>query len=150
MANITDLGKAYKKAQDIYKEKEAELKKLGTAWEEAETELLNAMVEEGVPSIRIEGYGLFSMSVQNYLSVNAANKERFFKYLETSGNYGILKLDINPKTLTTWLKGHLDELIKTNQDSGLDQVEARQKSLEFLNENGANYFTKRGISLRAD
>ena len=106
------------------------------------------MADEGVSSIRIEGIGLFSLSVTNYLSVTNDKKETFYPYLQEAGHGGLLKLDVNSRTLTAFLKQHLDELVKEREANGLDSVEAMESALKFLNERGASCFTKRGISLR--
>lgn len=136
-----------KKKSDFLSE---ELKKTNAEWEEVEKELLNAMVEEGTSSIRLEGMGLFSMRTRSFLSVNAANKPNFYEYLKESGNGDLLKLDVNPRTLTAFLKGHQETLESQYLNEGLDPVDARKKALEFLNQKGASYFSERGVSFKGD
>lgn len=146
---LTELAKSFfdcKKSHDDLTEK---LKEVEKNWQDVETQMLDAMIEEGVNSISIEGCGQFSMRTKNYLSVNAANKEKFFEYLKESGNGHLLKLDVNPRTLTAFLAEHMEGLVETAQKEGLDIVDARDKALKFLNDKGANYFTKRDIALRA-
>lgn len=147
---LTDIAKRYKELQDKHEAKNEELKAIGKDWTACETELLEAMVDEGVNSIKIDGVGLLSMRTKNYLNVNAANKPSFYEYLQASGNGGLLKLDVNPRTLTAFLGDHLQELIKAKvQAEGKDEIEARNEALEFLKSKGAAYFSERGISLRA-
>lgn len=146
---ITELAKRYDELQTKHEEQSDILKAISTEWEALETELLEAMAEEGVNSVRLDGIGLISMSVSNYLSVNAANKPGFYEYLKAAGHGGLLKEEVNPKTLTAFLKGHLEELIKGFQENyDMDTVAARDAALIFINDKGASYFTKRGISLR--
>ena len=126
------------------------LKELSEKWDEAEKLLIEAMVEEGVNSVDLDGIGKFSMVTKNYLSVNAANKPGFLDYLKSSGNGAIIKEDVNPRTLTAFLKDHLEAVIGTYEQTGLDKVDARNAALEFLKEKGAAYFSDRGISFRKE
>ncbi len=147
---LINLGKQFRKFKDEYKEKEDALKALGNEWEECEKQLLDAMVEEGVNSINIEGVGLLSMRTENYLSVNAANTGFFYTYLKESGNGGLLKEYVNPRTLTTFLKEHLELKINEIKDAkGIDEFDARKEALDFLQTKGAAYFSKKSVSLRA-
>jgi hypothetical protein len=143
---ISDLVKKYAELEDRAEEQKAKLKAINDAWAEVETKLLEAMAEEGIKSTKLEGLGRFSLVTKNYLSVTAANKPSFFDYLKASGNGALLKEDVNPKTLTAFLKGHLEEIIKEFSDKGMDTVDARNKALEFLNQKGASYFSERVIS----
>jgi len=145
---LTDLARQYRELR-AKKEFQADvLKAISADLSTSESELLEAMVEEGVNSLRIDGVGLLSMKVTNYLSVNVANKPAFFEYLQESGNGGLLKLDVNPKTLTAFLSEHLKALTKDYVDSGMDEIDARNKALDGLKSKGASYFSERGISLR--
>lgn len=145
---LVELGKKFFELKTKHEEQSAALKELGAEWEAVETELLETMAEEGVSSINIDGLGLFSMSTRNMLSVNAANKEKFWEYLKESGNGHLLKLDVNPRTLTAFLGEHLAALIEKRKAEGKMEFEAREEMLKFLNEKGASYFVKRGISFR--
>lgn len=146
---IVELLREFKSVKDEYEQAEAVLKILTTKWDQAEAALLEAMVEEGVSSFNVEGIGTASMRTENYLSVNAANTEQFYQYLKLSGNGALLKESVNPRTLQAWLKQHLQDVIaQFETDDGIDSVDARDKALEFLNKQGASYFTKRGIALR--
>lgn len=146
---LTDLARSFVEIKARHEAKSEELKAINAEWQACEEQLLDAMVDEGVASTRIDGVGLISMRVENFLSVTAANKEQFYSYLQSSGNGGLLKLDVNPKTLTAFLKEHLATLVKQSVESGLDEVQSREKSLEYLKNVGANYFTKRTLSHRA-
>ena len=147
---LVELGIKFKKFKDDYKEKEDALKLLGNEWEECERELLDAMVEEGVNSIDIDGVGKLSMRTENYLSVNTANTPFFYSYLKESGNGALLKEYVNPRTLTSFLKEHLE--LKTAEiaaQKAIDEFDARKEALDFLQGKGAAYFSKKSVSLRA-
>lgn len=144
---ITDLAKKFAELKTKHEAQSDVLKQIAGEWTEIEAQLLEAMAEEGVKSTHIDGVGMFTMAVTNYLSVNAANKMVFYPYLKESGNGDLLKEEVNPRTLTAFLKGHLDEIIKRYEDQGHDQVDARNKALEFLNQKGASYFTKREVRM---
>lgn len=147
---ITKLATKFKELRAQSEEQTKALKELNLEWEAVEKELLEAMAEEGVRSVDIEGLGKFYMTTKNYLSVNIANKPSFYDYLQESGNGNLLKLDVNPRTLTAFLKGHLEELISQKVQGGLDQIEARNQALEFLNKKGASYFVDRGVSFKEE
>lgn len=146
---ILEHAKRFKELKAKSAEQDAALKETNKEWDECELQLLEAMIEEGVNSINIDGLGLYSMRTENYLSVNAANKPVAYGYLKESGNGSLLKEEVNPRTLTAFLKGHLADLIKARvENTGVDEVIARQACLEFLNSKGVNYFTKRGVALK--
>lgn len=145
---ITELARKFKELKHEYGDLEERLKKVNDIWTQTEAALLEAMAEEGVRSVSIEGVGTVTLRTKNYLSVNAANKERFYSYLQEAGHGGLLKLDVNSRTLTAFLKQHHEELTQNLvQGEGLEFIEAREKALEFLNSKGANFFTKRDIGL---
>lgn len=128
-----------------------ELKKAEEEWDSVEQRLLFEMVEEGVNSVSFEGLGRLSMVTKNHLSVTAANKPEFFKYLRESGNGGLLKEDVNAMTLTAFLKTHLEEMIAKNQaELGMDIVEARRCALDMLNGRGASYFSKKTVTFKGE
>lgn len=147
--SITELAARYRELEELSKAKSEELKKIDSEWTECETKLLEAFVDEGVNSVRLEGLGLFSMVTKNHLNVTAANKASYFEYLKATGNDGILKLDVNAKTNGAFLDSHLDTLIEGfMSEQGLDKVDARKVALEFLNKKGVSYFTEKRISVR--
>lgn len=148
MDKITMLSKTLHSLRESHAEASDALKEIAAKRDDAESALIDAMVEEGVKSISVQGLGLFTFTTKNYLSVNAANKPQFYAYLQESGNGDLLRLDVNPKTLTAFLREHLDGLIAQKEQDGLDSVTAREVSLKFLNERGASYFSERGISVR--
>ncbi len=147
--NTIVLARKFKEQKVAYEAQKETLEKLGKEWEETENALIAAMIEEGVNSVRLDGLGLFSLRTTNFLSVNAANKPGFFDYLKEVGHDSILKLDVNPRTLTAFLNEHLKELqSKLCNEKGIDDISARNEALEILNKRGASYFTKRDIALK--
>lgn len=148
--NLVKLAQEYHAARAKCDALKDQLSEANKAKDEAESVLLEAMTDNEVSSVRIEGLGLFSMTTTNYLSVNAANKPKFYAYLKASGNGGLLKEEVNPKTLTAFLKGHLVEMTKKIADADkLEDFDANKKALEYLKEKGAEYFSERGVSLRS-
>lgn len=148
---ILELSRKFKLLKQQSEEQAEKLKAVNKEWADCEEQLLAAMVEEGVNSVDIAGVGKLSMRTENYLSVTAANTESFYLYLKESGNGALLKESVNPRTLQAWLKQHfIDVQAKFIETKGLDEISARDEALKFLNQKGANYFTKRGIALRAN
>ncbi len=144
---IVELAKKYKDFDARHKAASAALKLLNEEWGECEVELLEAMVEDGVNSVKLEGVGNFSMATKAFLSVTAANKPSFFIYLKKTGNGGLLKEDVNSATLSSFLKDHLEQLVRDKVNSGKDEVDARKEVLEYLNKQGASYHTERQIRM---
>lgn len=147
-ASINALAKKFFALKAKHEAAADALKAIGAEWEEAEQALLAAMVDEGTNSISIAGMGMFVMTTKNYLSVNAASKPQFFQYLKKAGHGALLKEDVNPRTLTAFLKGHLEEVTQKYVAAGKDAVEARNEALKYLNSQGASYFSDRGVSFR--
>lgn len=135
-----------------HKLRDDEIKKMkeenDAEWDVIEKEMMELMVQDGVPSIRIEGLGLFSLVTKNYLSVNAANKPQFFEYLQESGNGSLLKLDVHARTLEAFLKTHSEELISKFQAEGLDLFEAKEKAHGVLIARGAAHFKDQRIQMK--
>ena len=146
---IQELTAKFKQLKTAYDEADEKLKEINAAWNACDEELLAAMVEEGVNSASFAGIGTISMRVKNYLSVNAANKSGFYDHLREIKKDDILKLDVNPKTLGSFLDGYLADLKAKymEEDGELDQISARDKALEFLKSKGVSYFTKRDLAL---
>lgn len=150
MSKLVEICKRYREIKTAHEGLSDQLKQLGQVWTDTELELIDAMVEEGTNSIDVEGAGKFSLCTKNYLSVNAANKAQFYPYLKESGHGGLLKEDVNPKTLTAFLKTHLVEVEGKFKAEGMDQFDASKAALEFLKSKGAAYFSEKTIMLRSN
>lgn len=146
---IVSLGKMYRSLQNLSEAIKELQKVVDSEWSTIEADLQEAMIEEGCKSINVNGLGMFTMRARNMLSVNAANKSTlFFPYLTESNNADILKLDVNPKTLGAFLDSHFAELQSKYEAEGMDNIQARDKALEFLKEKGVTYFVKRDIAFK--
>lgn len=148
MSKIGELAKKYREIEAKHKELSTQVKELGEEWTAIETKLIEAFVEEGVNSAKLEGLGHFILSTKNFLSVTAANKEHYFNYLKKSGHDSILKLDVNPRTNGAFLDQHVEALIAEKTGAGLNLVEARKAALEFLAAQGVSYFSEKRIQVR--
>jgi hypothetical protein len=145
---LLELGKKFRALKDQSEAKDDELKLINKAWDECEAELIQAMIDDCINSFDIEGVGKISLARSSFLSVNAQNKEKFYKYLQDSGNGALLKLDVNPRTLGAFLKDHEKELTKKFMDeAGIDEIDAKAKADEVLKEHGAAIFAKTQIRL---
>lgn len=146
---LIELGKRFKEIKDAHDRIKAALDDASAEWDRVEAELKSAMLEDCVNSVDIEGVGKLSLVRKSYLSVNAANKPEFYKYLQESGNGDLLKLDVNPRTLTAFLKTHKDDLTKQFMViDNLDKIDAEEKAEMLLKEKGASHFAEVSISLR--
>lgn len=136
---VRDLAKQFGDLKRAHEAASAVVKALGDRWDECERQLVAAMVEEQTPSIRIDGYGLFSLVRSAFPSVTAANKPQFFEYLKGSGNAGLLRLDVPTNTLTAFLKEHKKELAKQFQTSGVTAFQAHLLTCYRDSEGGNPY-----------
>ncbi len=151
MANskILALAKQFHSYKNQVKEMAEALKTLNAEWTAIESELLEAMVEEGVGSVKIDGLGNFILSTKTYLSLPAANRPQGYEYLKANGLGDIIKEYADPRTLGATLDLHFGNLVSQLQtNSELDIVDARKQAVELLNSKGFNYFSERTISLR--
>lgn len=146
--SITELGQEFVALKKQYEEKEKELKEIGAKWEQVEKDLLEEMALVGVDSFSLEGLGKLYFRNQNYYTVAGDHKQAFFEYLKECGNEHLLKLDVHPNTLKSFLNEHEQLLIADNVAKGMDEMEAKSEALEFLKSKGASFFTKRGLSFR--
>lgn len=148
---IVELAANFTNLRNKKDELSATLKAFTANLDEAEKQLLEAMAESGVNSIKLEGLGLFSMRTKNYFNVNAEDKPKFFEYLKNTSNESILKLDINPQTLKAFLSDHFEELVKTQIDfTQEDLVTARQSVQTYLENYGVKCFTDRVVSFKKE
>jgi hypothetical protein len=172
-SGIKELARQFGDLKRAHEAIAALLSALGERWDENEKALIEHMIEEGISSVKIEGYGNFILSRSTYPNVNAANKPAFFEYLKASGNEGLLRLDVPTNTLTAFLKKHVEELKAQLTATGLtahqaqclstlpefsdaakgvghplDEMIAEDIAQAILKSQGAVMFTKTGISLR--
>lgn len=147
MSKISELAKQYREVEAQHEALSKQLKELSEKWTSIESKMMEAFIEEGINSVKLDT-GHFILNTKNYLSVTAANKEQYFEYLKASGNDGILKLDVNPRTNGAFLDRHVEELVTAKEAEGLNKIEARDKVLEFLKQKGVSYFSERRISVR--
>lgn len=146
---LIELGERFSALKKQHEALKTQLDDVRIEWELVEEQLLAAMTEDCINSFDVENLGKFTVAKKNYLSVNAANKPSFYGYLQESGNGDLLKLDVNPRTLTSFLKGHLEEVTKKfMSDHNLDQVDAEEKALEYLKDKGASYFSEASIRFK--
>lgn len=170
---IVELGRKFKECKLKADQLKADLDAANAEWSEVENDLIEAMKDEGVGSIKIDGVGLLMMRRKSYLSVNAANKPTFFEYLQASGNGDLLKLDVHNATLTAFLKKHQEELSVQFQAGGLsaeqaallasvegcedavkavgkplDEMAADEIAMKLLKSRGAAVFEKTDIALK--
>lgn len=122
---LKPLAKQFGDLKRLHEALKACLDEVAEHWDECEKQLIEHMIDEGVSSIKIEGYGNFILSRSTYPNVNAANKPQFFEYLKASGNEGLLKLDVPTNTLTAFLKKHVDELKKQFTEEGVQPYQAQ-------------------------
>lgn len=148
MNDIINLAKKYVAAKESVSMVNEALDLAKKHKKEMEEELLTAMIDSGIPSIRIDDIGLLSLKTENYLSVNKASEFEFYEYLKQTGNGGLLKEYCDARTLKVFLNPHLEELKSEYINSGLDELQARDQALDFLKSKGVSYFTDKSISLR--
>lgn len=146
--SLVNAVREYHQARTLAADAAASLKAAKEFEEQAKQNLLAIMVEEGTSSVDVEDLGKFSMVTTTYMSVTAANKAQFYPYLKESGNAGLLKEDVNPRTLSAFLKEHLIELTNKNIEQGMDQFEAKEKAVLFLGSQGVDSYSEKNVAFR--
>ncbi len=170
---IVELGIKYSKARETDDEAKAKQKDTAAAKDEAKEELIAALIEAQTKSITIEGIGRLTLTTEKYPSVNAANRPLFLTYLEESGHEGLIKRDVNPATLNSFLKKHIVELELQLEEDGVtelqqrllaqvdpdkyagiavgfkpDAMDAEEMAIDVIKARGAAIFTERNITLK--
>ena len=125
---IIDLARRYGEVRAKHGEVEKQLKELAKQWDQLESDLADAMIDAGVSSVAVEGFGRFQLSRSSYPSVNAAQKPQFYEYLKASGNGDLLRLDVPAPTLNAFLKRHKTELEAQFVAEGLTAAQAARIS----------------------
>lgn len=147
MSDVNELAKKFAELKYSVDAKKKELAEINEQWDEVERELMDAMVEEGTNSIGVDGIGLFSLRTKNYMSVNSANHFAFFQYLREHGHGSLIRDYVPPATLTSFLKEHQAELEGKYVAEGMDQIDARNKAIDYLKTKGAACFSEKQIAL---
>lgn len=118
------LGEKFAACKKAHEAAKKALDDIGADWDAVEKELIEAMLEAGVKTIKIDGLGAFTLRRSSYPSVNAGNKPTFFEYLRGAGHEHLLKLDVPTNTLNAFLKRHVEELREQLPQRGLTEFEA--------------------------
>jgi hypothetical protein len=91
--------------KESLKSVEADIKKI------AEQELPKLMEDAELEKASFQGIGTLYLETKTRVSVLAADKPDFIKWLKANGHGAIVKEDVNPKTLESWGKEVLDQNI---------------------------------------
>jgi len=152
--NEMDLTARTSYLHDVLKEKfklEDEITKLNKRISAIEASIVEDMIEEGVDSIEVDKVH-YSVVVRESFTldreilgedVKVWDNEHFFKWLEETGNQGLIKLkeSVHPSTRNAFLKKHVQEggqlpdFIKYTEFPTLDYNKAKIKRLAIKNEN---------------
>ncbi len=84
-----------------------EEKELNAEQTEAEEEIARILLIRGENSTTVQGIGSVSISIQHYPKVD--DEFKFFKYLEESGQAGMIKKVVPHQTLRAWFKDQVFE-----------------------------------------
>lgn len=142
---IVELAREFHALKTKHEELTKQLKDLDEVWNSIEAELMEAMVEEGVSTIKVEGAGKFTLASEHYFSATAEKKPEFFKYLKENGHGALIKEDVNARTLGAFAKNLLTETSLQLVRTGLPATEAEKTAIEKLQGLGLSYFRKRTI-----
>lgn len=104
---ITDMAKEYLAAADQAKDLEHQAKLAKQARDDLETTLIDAMLEEELQSLKVQGR-LLSLRQQIHVSPDIAQEEQLFGALEAHGLGSIIKRTINRNTLTATVKEQME------------------------------------------
>lgn len=141
---LVEKAKEYFALKTEHDDLSAKLKTVAEKWDAVEVELMQLLIEEGVNSIKLDGLGAFTLATRNFFNVTKENEESFYQYLKDTGNGGLLREYVNPRTLSTFLNSHFERIKETYGED----FEAKDKALDFLKQKGASVFEKKTISFR--
>lgn len=109
MGKITEMVEAYKSLLDQKDEIEAKMKELNASIETAKAELVDAMLEEEVTSVTVDGYS-YSVTPKTRYSKKAGADDELFEMLRDHGLGDLIKETVNAMTL----QGAMSEEAKNN------------------------------------
>lgn len=109
MGKITELVEAYKSLLDQKDEIEAKMKELNASIETAKAELVDAMLEEEVTSVTVDGYS-YTVTPKTRYSKKAGADDELFEMLRDHGLGDLIKETVNAMTL----QGAMSEEAKNN------------------------------------
>jgi len=129
-AKVLDLNKArkLKKAAADYVEARLEHERLTKekteaqkAMDAAEAKLVTAMNEQGADFVGLPKLGKFKLQPKMYVGAVAANKPAFLKWLRKKKHGGIIKEDVHPQTLKSFVKELMDDAFLKGKDVELKE-----------------------------
>jgi hypothetical protein len=95
-----------KKAIDALKD---ETKELNRRFDEIRLRLIpEAMEEQGIKNINLDGIGLVYLTADLYTSVPSDKKEDFYEWLEDNGLRDLVTETVNSSTLKAWCKERIE------------------------------------------
>ncbi len=109
MGKITEMVEAYKSLLDQKDEIEAKMKELNASIETAKAELVDAMLEEEVTSVTVDGYS-YTVTPKTRYSKKAGSDDELFEMLRDHGLGDLIKETVNAMTL----QGAMSEEAKNN------------------------------------
>lgn len=109
MGKITEMVEAYKSLLDQKDEIEAKMKELNASIETAKAELVDAMLEEEVTSVTVDGYS-YTVTPKTRYSKKAGADDELFEMLRDHGLGDLIKETVNAMTL----QGAMSEEAKNN------------------------------------
>lgn len=109
MGKITELVEAYKSLLDQKDEIEAKMKELNASIETVKAELVDAMLEEEVTSVTVDGYS-YTVTPKTRYSKKAGADDELFEMLRDHGLGDLIKETVNAMTL----QGAMSEEAKNN------------------------------------
>lgn len=109
MGKITEMVEAYKSLLDQKDEIEVKMKELNASIETAKAELVDAMLEEEVTSVTVDGYS-YTVTPKTRYSKKAGADDELFEMLRDHGLGDLIKETVNAMTL----QGAMSEEAKNN------------------------------------
>ncbi len=146
---IVDLARRFYALKTTHAELKTKLDAIDKEWVAIENDLMEAMVEEGVSTIKVDGAGKFTLASEHYFSATVENKPEVFEYLKKNGHGALIKEDVNARTLSAFCKNMLTEMALSEIRNGVSSMEAEASAIEKMKNIGFNYFRKRTIRTQA-
>ena len=95
---------------------EDQLKEVRKKLDEVEEVLIQQVLNSGMKSVKFPGLGNFSLFIKEFPRI--IDQDKFYGYLETSGQQEMIRKTVNAQTLRGWWNGMTSKPVST--DIGLE------------------------------
>lgn len=101
--DIFTLADELKLLREVKKEAELNIKEINAEIEKKQAALIELMINKEIGSFKRGGYN-FYINTRTFASVKAGKKPKLIEWLKKTPHAGMVREDINPQTLSAWIR----------------------------------------------